>query len=297
MTRRKTGPAIRLRNIMVAIDFSPASREILAHAASTARHYRSKLYIAHVVPGDIYNAVPPELMAEAVKQKSAEVRTQMDDLLGVECVAPIKHEALVEQGPVAATLLQLAARYRVDLLVLGTRGQHGLDRLLQGSVAEGVFRMAPCPVLIVPPSDTEEIEHRHRPVHNVLYPTSFSENSLRAAPYALSLARRHRARLILLHVLPDAGIQSPDDFARLAAPVEKRLRDLLPDKDSAGREPLACVEFGPAAERIVRVAVEYRADLIVLGIAAAGEAAAHLAGGVTYTIVLAAPCPVLTIRN
>jgi len=49
------------------------------------------------------------------------------------------------------------------------------------------------------------------------------------------------------------------------------------------------------AEKIVRVAVENNADLIVLGIATAGTSAAHLADGDAYKVVGAAPCPVLTI--
>ncbi len=297
MAKQKIGNRITLHKIIAAIDFSAASREILAHATSIARRYRSKLYITHVVPADIYKAVPPEAMAEAVKKTSAAIRKQMDDLMGIECIGQIEHEALIEQGPVAATLLQLAVRYRVDLLVLGTRGQHGLDRLLQGSVAEEMFRMAPCPVLIVPPNDTEDIEHRHIPVRNILYPTSFSENSLRAAPYALSLARRHRARLILLHVLPETGVKCTDDFARVASPVEKRLRELVPDNCGPSRGILACVQFGAIEQGVLRVAVEYQVNLIVLGIAAAGEAVAHLPEGVTYRIVRGAPCPVLTIRN
>jgi nucleotide-binding universal stress UspA family protein len=285
-----------LRKIIVAIDFSPLSEDVLAHAASIARRYRSKLYIAHVVPADMYKSVPPEVMPEAVKEASAKIRAQMATMLSLECVGGTDHEALIQEGPVALTLLRVAVEYEIDLLVIGTRGHHGLDRLLQGSVAEEVFRMAPCPVLIVPPKATED-EHTHVPVHNILYPTSFSENSLHAAPYALSLARRHRARLILLHVLPETGIKCSDDVARLAAPVEKRLRDLAPKSGGPSRGILACVECGPIAERVVHVATEYQVNLIVLGIASAGAAVAHLSEGVTYRIVRGAPCPVLTIRN
>ena len=60
---------------------------------------------------------------------------------------------------------------------------------------------------------------------------------------------------------------------------------------------MVCVDFGAVEKKIVRVAVENDADLIVLGIATAGAAAAHLAEGLTYKVVGAAPCPVLTIRG
>ena len=215
--------------------------------------------------------------------------------LRLEFLQRVQNESVIQEGSVAPELLRLAAERKVGLLVIGTRGHHGLDRLLQGSVAEEVFRQATtCPVLVVPPRADEQ---SGTTIRTIVYATSFSENSLRAAPYAFSLARRHRARLILLHVSPEITIHSQDALVRLRAAGEERLRQLLPAKGGSGREPLLYVEFGPAEERIVRVAVENHADLIVLGIAAAGAAAAHLAEGITYKIVGAAPCPVLTIRG
>jgi len=77
----------------------------------------------------------------------------------------------------------------------------------------------------------------------------------------------------------------------------ERLRALLPAKGGPSRESLFYVEFGSVVERIVRVAVENNADLIVLGIANAGASAALLAEGDAYKVVGAAPCPVLTIRG
>jgi nucleotide-binding universal stress UspA family protein len=297
MTERKVGGEMVLRKIMVAIDLSPASEGILTHAASLARRYKATLYISHVVPADIYKSVPRDVLSEAVKETSAVTKTLMANMLRLECVKHTEHEALVREGPVAPTLLRLATEYKADLLVIGTRGHHGLDRLLQGSVAEEVFRMAPCPVLIVPPGTTEDIEHTHLPVRNLLFSTSFSENSLRAAPYAFSLARRHRARLILLHVLPETSIKPGDDLASITAPAEKRLRDLIPAKGGPSLEPLTCVEFGTVARMVLRVAAQYEVDLIVLGIAAAGASVAHLPEGVAYRIVRGAYCPVLTIRS
>jgi nucleotide-binding universal stress UspA family protein len=279
---------------MAATDFSAHSETVLAHAAAIARRYRSKLYVAHVIPTDVYRSVPAEVMEEALKQTRAYVQDAMASQLRFEFLQRVQNEAVIQEGLVAPELLKLALEREVELLVIGTRGHHGLDRLLQGSVAEEVFRQAPCPVLIVPPSAREE---SRIPVRTIVYPTNFSENSLRAAPYAFSLARRHRARLILLHVSPESTIHSQDDLARLRAAGQDRLRQLLPAKGGPSREPMLQVEFGAVEERIVRVAVVDHADLIVLGIAAADAAAAHLAEGLTYKIVGAAPCPVLTIRG
>ena len=294
MAKPATNPKILLREILCATDFSVHSVSVLAHAAAIARRYRSKLSVVHVIPTDVYRSVPAELMGEALKQTKGYVQDAMRNQLALEFLQGVLNEGVIREGQVAPELLKLADELKTGLLVIGTRGHQGLERLLEGSVAEEVFRQAPCPVLVVPPAAGEQ---SGLPIQTVLFPTSFSENSLRAAPYAFSLARRHRARLILLHVSPEGVSSSRKKLVRLREAGEERLRALVPTKDGPNSEVLFYVEFGPVAERIVRVAVENGADLIVLGIARAGASAAHLAEGDAYKVVGAAPCPVLTIRG
>lgn len=294
MARDTTTTKIALARILCATDFSAHSVSVLAHAAAIARRYRSKLYLAHVIPTDVYRSVPGELMAEALKQTRGYAQDAMRNQLVLECLNNVPNEPVIREGSVAAELLKLADELKAGVLVIGTRVHHGLERLLQGSVAEEVFRQAPCPVLVVPPAVGEQ---SGIPIRTVLFPTSFSQNSLRASPYALSLARRHRARLILLHVLPEKPDASESDLVESRAAGEERLRKLLPAKGGPALAPLFYVEFGPVAERIVRVAVENNADLIVLGIVTAGIAATHLGEGEAYRVVGASPCPVLTIRG
>jgi nucleotide-binding universal stress UspA family protein len=292
---KRTGKSrFGLGNIIAATDFSAHSVSVLKYAAAIARRYRSKLYVVHVIPMDVYRSVPAEVMAEALKQTEAYVQDAMSNQLRLEFLQRVKNEAVIREGQVDSELLKMSEQSNIGLLVIGSRRRSGLDRMLQGSIAEKVFRQASCPVLIVPPTASE---HPLIPVRTILYPTNFSENSLRALPYALSLTGVHRARLILVHVLSDSAIQSQDDLARLRARGEERLRQLLPAKDEFAHEPLPLVEFGPIEQRIVRAAMEYHVDLIVLGIASAGAAVAHLPGGLTYKVVGAAPCPVLTVRG
>jgi nucleotide-binding universal stress UspA family protein len=295
MRKKRSRTVVSLPRIIVATDFSPASKRVVMYAALIARRYKSKLYLTHIIPSDAYKSVPAEVMTEALKQTQERARQEMALVQRLDCLKGLQFETLIQEGEVAPVLLGLAIEHDVSLVVLGTRGHRGLDRLLQGSVAEKVFRMASCPVLIVPPSDTREAVGV--PIHTVLYPTNFSEESLRAAPFALSLAKRHRARLILLNVLEESEIEARDDKARLSVPVEERLRQLIPDKNAPSRGVLAFVEFGPVEQRVLRVAWENHAGIIVLGIAAAEPAVAHLEEGITYRIVREAPCPVFTTRS
>jgi nucleotide-binding universal stress UspA family protein len=95
--------------------------------------------------------------------------------------------------------------------------------------------------------------------------------------------------------MPAEMAQSQGDIARVRASGEERLRDLLPQKAQSAQEPLLYVEFGPVEEKIVGIAIENNVDLIVLATTAASPSATHVAEGVAYKVVGAAPCPVLKV--
>lgn len=285
---------ISFKNVLCATDFSPSSSTAVAYAVAIARRYRSKLYVAHVIPPDIYKSVPPEAMPEAVKQTHVQAQQDLECLSHRDEMEHINHELLLRDGQVSTVLLELLDKYKIDLLVIGTRGHTGLDRLLLGSVAEEMFRQAKCPVLIVPSHASQDSAAR---IGIIVYPTDFSQISLAAAPYAFSLAKRYRAQLILLNVVQNPTAQSTEDFARLRKPIETQLHELLPADYRPNREPQVEVEFGPPAEGIARAASQANAGLIILGMTPAKAAVAHLPEGIIYKVVRTAACPVLTIRG
>lgn len=167
---------ISFKNVLCATDFSPSSS---AYVVAIARRYRSKLYVAHVIPPDIYKSVPPEAMPEAVKQTHVQAQQDLESLSHRDEMEHINHELLLRDGQVSTVLLELLDKYKVDLIAIGTRGHTGLDRLLLGSVAEEMFRQAKCPVLIVPSHASQDSAAR------IVYPTDFSQISLTAAPICI----------------------------------------------------------------------------------------------------------------
>lgn len=164
--------------------------------------------------------------------------------------------------------------------------------MLLGSVAEKVFRLAPCPVLNVPLRGGERAR-----VARILYPTDFSQQSLQAAPHAFSLAHHYRAKLILLHVVEDAALHSVADLTRRRWLVENRLTKLVLGKAELELKPELAVEFGDPAQRVLRVAAEWQAGLIVLGVRCAKATTAHLTEGTAYKVVRQAPCPADVIHS
>ncbi len=152
-------------------------------------------------------------------------------------------------------------KYEIDLIVIGTCGRKGLGKLLLGSVAEEVFRNAACPVLTVGPHATRWPADDN--LRHILYATDFGPESVHGLPYAISLAEQTRALLTLLHVAPEPSVALPEPDpgalpvvgpSEVAASTEKQLRALIPEGTQLWHEPESMVQFGPAAETIVKIA-------------------------------------------
>jgi nucleotide-binding universal stress UspA family protein len=135
-----------IRTILHPTDFSEGSAYAFRTACSLAHDYEARLLLVHVRPPVvIYGNLPP------VPAEPAEILRKEPKLL--DRMQPPDPEVPVERhlvtGDPAAEILRLARTEKCDLIVMGTRGLTGLDRLLLGSVAEQVLRRAPCPVLTV----------------------------------------------------------------------------------------------------------------------------------------------------
>ncbi|MGC2276448.1 MAG: universal stress protein, partial [Candidatus Binatus sp.] len=81
----------------------------------------------------------------------AECRSRLE-ALAREKLAGVSHEELVASGNAAPEILNLAKRRKIDLIVMGTHGRHGLPHFLLGSVAEKIVRESPVPVMTIHPT-------------------------------------------------------------------------------------------------------------------------------------------------
>ena len=288
---------IKLQNIMFATDFTPSAQLALSYALNLAHGYDAGVYTVNVLPHlPFVEAVQPD-----PEQIRLSAEQQLAALVGSESFKGVRHQELIEQGEVAEVLTNLVRKYEIDLIVIGTGGRKGLQKLLLGSVAEEVFRNAECPVLTVGPHAARWPDDG-KP-QRILYATDFGPESVHGLPYAISLAEENRARLTLLHVAPETGVALPEpepgtqpllDPAEVAASTERQLRALVPYGTQLWHDPEYMVEFGPAAETIVKIAAGM-ADMIVLGVKRPAALMKHLGAGVAYKVACEATCPVLSV--
>lgn len=287
---------IQLKNILFATDFSPASRLTIPYALELAKHYGAKLYALHVRPPVVNPMTPPvswKGLEEAANRESEQQRKEL-----LTALAGIQSEILLNEGDLWSNLEAIMEAVKIDLIVMGTRGRSGVVKLLLGSTAERIFRQAPCPVLTVGPHSLGEPK-RGGEFSRILFATDFSPESVAAAPYAISLAQEYQAYLTLLHVVeePKAGdLVHPSELTESSTQL---LHNLVPPDAELWCVPEYVVARGLVAEKILEVATQSKADLIVLGVRQASGfagAATHLPIAIAHKVVSHATCPVLTVR-
>jgi nucleotide-binding universal stress UspA family protein len=291
-----TDERLLFKNILLATDFSPASKKALEYAASLARRYRSALYLTHVITVDGYPLASPEYAVSSLQNMRDCARQGFRDLLKSGELIELPYKVLIQEGSFWPSIEEAIKTYEIDLLVIGTHGAGAVKKILIGSGAEEIFRKARVPVLTVGPSVVKEplyeIEFK-----NILFASDFGRSAEREAGYAVSLAQKHCSRLRLVHVLPHPEAYGKDVLAAKRETSRAELRELV-----ATEAGLHCkldfeVAEGEPVEEILRIAGETKADLIIMGAKARSNLAGNVPHSKAYRVVCGARCPVLTVRS
>jgi len=284
---------VQIDNILLTTDFSQTSNAALSYGVTLARCYGSKICIAHVVPHEPYLAVPLEPIPVDVDIFWEREKRNLETFAAAECLQEIPHEAILRRGELWDVISDVIESKQIDFVITGTHGRKGLRKVVMGSAAEQIYRQATCPVLTINPEAAVAHESSWPP-RRILFATDFSETSVHALPYALSLAEENQAVLTLLHVAQLVPYQYKDSVTESSG---KRLRALLPEEVACTVDFVVAFDF--PAQGILDVAHDRQVNLAVLGVSRRSSVgiACHLPWSVASDVVAAAPCPVLTVRG
>jgi nucleotide-binding universal stress UspA family protein len=299
---------VEFKHVLCAVDLSELSLRALAYANAIATWYDARLTVLHVVPtfepmevraGGLFD--PVQIIQPVPREEVLEQLRQTLDTAGV----PAARAALTaEAGEVVATIVGQCVERHCDLLVMGTHGRSGFDRLLLGSVTEKLLRKSSCPVLTVPP-------HAPKPgptavtVGHILCAVDFSPASLQAFGFAAGLAHRSKAPLTLLHSIEWLAEEEPRETASFSVPefreelatnAREQLNALVAPDPVTGLHVKTVVAFGRAHREILAGASEAGADLIIMGAQGRGGHLLPAFGSTTNHVVRASTCPVLTVH-
>ena len=291
-----------IQDILFARDFSPSSDRALAYGLDVARRTGARQHMMYVQVQErspleapkIAN-VPLDKLQEKFKERNLEVLQRYADEMQD---GRLQHH--VERDEAAGpALVGFAERKDIDLIVIGTYGRRGVQRVIYGSVAEDVLRSAPCPVLIA------RAEEEHPPtdaVERIVVPVDFSELSEGALRYAQALARIYEVPLRVLHVVdsprrPYVYELQADQMASREAQVraERALEEWMEEPDE-GLQITSSVHRGEAAETIIDIASK-PSDLVVMATRGRSGLRRTMIGSVTEEVIRRANGPVVAARR
>lgn len=149
---------IRVKRILVPLDFSKSSSKALHYAISLARQFGAEIDLVHVMTVPVYFEGPAiAVTADYEKSRNAAAGKQME-----EWRAEVPHEITVRTelrtGSPYHEIILAADETNTDLIIMGTHGRSGVSHMLIGSTAERVVRQAPCPVLTVREREHDFVE-------------------------------------------------------------------------------------------------------------------------------------------
>ncbi|PLX48568.1 MAG: universal stress protein [Desulfobulbaceae bacterium] len=144
---------INVKTILVPIDFSENAEHVMEYALSVAHHFKSRILLCFVAQlyTDYSDFFIPQMPVVAIEEEIDKAAKERMHRFVQSYSNDIKIEECVLIGNIAHEILNLAEKRQVDMIIMGTHGYQGLEKILFGSVAEKVVKTAPCPVLTVKP--------------------------------------------------------------------------------------------------------------------------------------------------
>jgi nucleotide-binding universal stress UspA family protein len=204
-------------------------------------------------------------------------------------------DTIVIEGEAAPAITAFAAAKGADLIVLATSARRPAARLLLGSVAEELFRMANCPVFVL---GTKAAAAKKRKLSRLVFATDLEPHSLAALSQVSGISDRLGASVSVIRAVhPD--ITSRRERNRIRTETKQTV-EAAADPVLRKRIRKIHVEFAHPVKAIVGFANRLKADAIVVGIRSVGElirASTHIPWALAHRVITEAACPVLTIRS
>lgn len=282
--------------VLFAANLADWSRTAFDSACDLTRRSGGRLDVLNVIdpiqfPGPPENLEFLSVLPGDTPEHRAQVDAQMRAVYHAE--DPLNIHFHIWVGDPSEEVVRAADDLDADLVVLGTRGRTGVDRVVWGSVAESVLHRSRRPVVVV--RDPQPYPGR-RQFRHILHPTDFSPLSRPALRVAVELAQAHRATLRLLHV------ETPHEAQRAPSgdwPTHETMDRLRQESEAAGLEvvmELRTTAVDPGDE-ILQASRQTDCDLIVLGSHGRTGVRRLLMGSVSEFVLRSATCATMIVRD
>jgi nucleotide-binding universal stress UspA family protein len=293
---------LKIKNILVPVDFSEPSRPAAHHALNLANHFDAQVTFLHAVEPIPYTYPPYEagftgaMAIPPAKEIVASVRKALDKFVEQLPTNGHIHKSVL-QGDASSVIEEQAAKLNADLIVMPTRGYGRFRRLVLGSVTTRVLNDVSCPVFTGTHVETIE-PHDPRPYRRIGVAIDLEHDATNVLQWAADFAAAYNGRLVVVHGAPAM------ELATAGAMIAQEVRDqIVPQSRESiakllsrqGIDADIYVEAAAGPDRVAADAVEAEnLDLLVIG-RPHGEGILGRLSTHAYDIVRHSPCPVVSV--
>lgn len=281
----------KYKKILVAFDGSISSKNALRQAIKFSETEKCWIKVIAVVPsyeGDL-ELIGVSNIKEVMKGPSERLIAEAREIADAE-KAPIITN--VEQGEAYEKIVDVAEAENCDVIVMGRRGKHRLERALMGGVTAQVIGHSKKDVLVVPRDAVLGWK-------SILLATDGSTYSEAAADHALDFAASYGSKLLAISVVnitEEFYAMAPDAVDKMVKNARTLLDGIRKKAESAGIAAETFVKEGEPHLKIVELATDKNADVIFMGSHGRTGITRILMGAVTERVIGKASCPVLVVR-
>jgi nucleotide-binding universal stress UspA family protein len=274
----------QINSILIPTDFSVLSESAINVGIAVAKRQNSKVTLLHVV-----DLLPNLLPTEVLLSDSQEVLSRMEEKLK-ELSAKIQKETGVKvvvkalQGTPSDSICKLAYKENISLIVMGTHGVSGLREFFIGSEAYRVVKNATCPVLTIPGN------WQKTDFEKVLFPVMLRPGALDTYFYARPIIEKNNSELFLLGLCEHEKDMVEKEISMLI----NKLKIQLDNDKVVFKSEIS--QFKDFPEKMLNVAKEYKADLIILTANFDHDFKAYFVGPFVQQVVNHSRLPVLSIK-
>ncbi len=292
-----------IESILVPTDGSEGARRGTRRGIDLAATVDADLHVLSVADTDRMFGSPSAPSAD--DRRKQEQRLEDEARRATESAAGLARTHLpgrittaVERGTPFQAINEYVDSHDVDLIVMGTEGTTGLERVLLGSVTEKTLRTASVPVVTVAPTaDVDEVGNET--YEDVLVPTDDSEGAQAAIEWGITLAGVYDATMHTLYSVETSRFGGTEGAAEMHEALEQTGRDALETvrerARAAGISVAGSIASGPAARAILSYSEQQDVDLVVMGTHGRSGVSRYLIGSVTETVVRNATVPVCCV--
>lgn len=285
----------KIQRIVVAIDFSPISKNVIRSAIDFAKSGNIQLLFLHVIEPRLEFIIGDKnKIADVIKNADIQQATKkMKALVGT---VRAKHKQLIVTGNPSVEIRKQAKKWQADLIFLGNHGKKGLARIFLGSISDSVARESTLPVWIV--------KGRPRQIRRIVIPFDGSEGSLETLRMALNFARRFKAKIqpicvvpyVFMPNLPNLGLDPNLYNKELFVSRKREIENLITKMATHDLIFPLLIQNGQAASDLPKIIKSTKADLVMMSSHARKGLGFTLLGKIAAHIIHHSPVSIFLIR-